>query len=119
MGCEGETCFQSGMFDEKMDLMAMDYAALWSLPPFRLFLCCCDIINANRTPLCRNAITVPSPFSLYQCNKGCIKAYLHMGKAYLALKKYSEVSIITCHYSELHLIHILLLRQIAVLGSVI
>ncbi|XP_029699293.1 tetratricopeptide repeat protein 12 isoform X1 [Takifugu rubripes] len=25
-----------------------------------------------------------------ECNEGCIKAYLHMGKAYLALKKYNE-----------------------------
>ncbi|XP_034081408.1 tetratricopeptide repeat protein 12 isoform X7 [Gymnodraco acuticeps] len=25
-----------------------------------------------------------------KCNEGCIKAYLHMGKAYLALKKYNE-----------------------------
>lgn len=36
-----------------------------------------------------------SLFYVPQCNEGCIKAHLHMGKAYLALKKYNEVSIIT------------------------
>lgn len=47
-------------------------------------------------------------FSVLQCNEGCIKAYLHMGKAYLALKKYNEVSIITSYYMQSCFIHKLL-----------
>uniref|UniRef100_A0A3B5M0E6 Uncharacterized protein n=1 Tax=Xiphophorus couchianus TaxID=32473 RepID=A0A3B5M0E6_9TELE len=37
-----------------------------------------------------------------QCNERCIKAYVHMGKAYLGLKKYNEVSIIIPHYIQSH-----------------
>uniref|UniRef100_H3C3R3 Tetratricopeptide repeat domain 12 n=1 Tax=Tetraodon nigroviridis TaxID=99883 RepID=H3C3R3_TETNG len=36
-----------------------------------------------------------------KCNEGCIKAHLHMGKAYLALKKYNESR--KCFETILHL----------------
>uniref|UniRef100_A0A3Q3D741 Uncharacterized protein n=1 Tax=Hippocampus comes TaxID=109280 RepID=A0A3Q3D741_HIPCM len=46
----------------------------------------CNIIKLQDVCALSNAAL----FLVYQCNGNCIKAYLHMGKAYLGLKKYSE-----------------------------
>uniref|UniRef100_A0A3Q2D8X8 Tetratricopeptide repeat domain 12 n=1 Tax=Cyprinodon variegatus TaxID=28743 RepID=A0A3Q2D8X8_CYPVA len=46
-------------------------------------------LYTNRAQVNISFITSQSSLSL-QCNERCIKAYVHMGKAYLGLKKYNE-----------------------------
>uniref|UniRef100_A0A3P9CFU9 Uncharacterized protein n=1 Tax=Maylandia zebra TaxID=106582 RepID=A0A3P9CFU9_9CICH len=55
--------------------------------------------QVNIFNLCFTMKTQTSLFS--QGETECIKAYLHMGKAYLGLKKYNEVSKNTSHYKYL------------------
>lgn len=86
----GQGCFRS---------RSVYINGFWTGPGLFLhatFLSCWDI-NAKRI---KCWLIVTSLF-LPQCNESCIKAYLHMGKANLALKKYNEVSIITSYYMQL------------------